>query len=195
MAADPLAAPPEVVPEPGWEPIDPFRLEGGRGSFVSGDAQSRLLRVRYFLREAAPRLVGRAWFGAGAQGPPGHAHGGAMAAVLDEAMGAAAWVEGHLAVAARLDTNFHRMLPLGTDATLEGWVERAEGRKVWTAARLLDAAGEPYASATGLFIELSPERFRPLLEQAAAALGRDPEELLRGAAGRRLAGTRGSEEG
>jgi acyl-coenzyme A thioesterase PaaI-like protein len=181
MAIDPLAAPPAIVPEPGWTPIDPFRLEGGRGSFVSGDAQGGLLRVRYFLRAADDRLVGKAWFGAGAQGPPGHAHGGAIAAVLDEAMGAAAWVAGHLAVAARLDTSFHRMLPLGTDATLEGWVERAEGRKIWTAGRLLDAAGEAFASAQGLFIELPPERFRPLLEQAAASLGRDPEELLRGA--------------
>jgi acyl-coenzyme A thioesterase PaaI-like protein len=181
MPTDPTASPPEIVPEPGWTPIDPFRLEGGRGSFVSGDAQGALLRVRYFLRAADGRLVGKAWFGAGAQGPPGHAHGGAMAAVLDEAMGAAAWVAGHLAVAARLDTTFHRMLPLGTDATLEGWVEREDGRKIATAGVLLDAAGEPFASAKGLFIELPPERFRPLLEKAAASLGRDPEELLRGA--------------
>ncbi len=181
MPTDPAASPPEIVPEPDWTPIDPFRLEGGRGSFVSGDAQSALLRVRYFLRAADGRLVGKAWFGAGAEGPPGHAHGGAIAAVLDEAMGAAAWVAGHLAVAARLDTTFHRMLPLGTDATLEGWVEREDGRKIATAGRLLDAAGEPFASAKGLFIELPPERFRPLLEKAAASLGRDPEELLRGA--------------
>jgi acyl-coenzyme A thioesterase PaaI-like protein len=182
MATDPLVTPPEIVPEPGWTPIDPFRLEGGQGSFVSGNTGGRsLLRVRYFLRAPDGRLVGKAWFGAGAQGPPGHAHGGAMAAVLDEAMGAAAWVAGHLAVAARLDTNFHRMLPLGTDATLEAWVEREEGRKVWTAGRLLDAAGEPFASAQGLFIELPPERFRPLLEKAAASHGRDPEELFKGA--------------
>jgi acyl-coenzyme A thioesterase PaaI-like protein len=174
-----LAGPPEVVPEAGWTPIDPFRLEGGAGSFVTGDAQGQSrLRVRYFLRSGDGRLVGRAWFGPGAQGPPGHAHGGAIAAVLDEAMGAAAWVAGHIAVAARLDTNFQRMVPLGTDATLEAWVEREEGRKIWTAGRLLDGDGEPFAAAGGLFIELSPERFRPLLEQAAASLGVDPEQLL-----------------
>jgi acyl-coenzyme A thioesterase PaaI-like protein len=173
--------PPAVVPEPGWTPIDPFRLEGGSGSFVTGDPGGNRLRVQYFLRAGDGRLVGRAWFGPGAQGPPGHAHGGAVAAVLDEAMGAAAWVAGHVAVAARLDTNFRRMLPLGSDATLEGWVERAEGRKIWTAGRLLDSQGEPFASAEGLFIELPPERFRPLLEQAAASLGRDPDELFRSA--------------
>jgi acyl-coenzyme A thioesterase PaaI-like protein len=173
-----LETAPEVVPEAGWTPIDPFRLEGGSGSFVTGDAQGSRLRVRYFLRAGDGRLVGRAWFGSGAQGPPGHAHGGAIAAVLDEAMGAAAWVAGHVAVAARLDTNFQRMLPLGSDAFLEAWVEREEGRKIWTAARLLASDGTPFAAASGLFIELPPERFRPLLEQAATALGRDPEELF-----------------
>ena len=36
-------------------------------------------------------LFGRAFFGsAGCEGPPGHAHGGSMAAVLDEAMGSCA---------------------------------------------------------------------------------------------------------
>jgi acyl-coenzyme A thioesterase PaaI-like protein len=183
---DSQVRPPEVVPEPGWQPINPFRLEGGVGGFLSGRGEDGLaadgdrLRVRYFLR-ADGRLVGRAWFGPGAQGPPGHAHGGAIAAVLDEAMGAAAWVAGHVAVAARLDTSFLRMLPLGTDATLEAWVEREEGRKIWTAGRLLDGAGQPFATASGLFIELPRERFRPLLERAADASGVDPEELLKAA--------------
>ncbi|HVR12114.1 MAG TPA: PaaI family thioesterase [Thermoanaerobaculia bacterium] len=178
------AGPPAVVPEAGWTPIEPFRLEGGAGSFVTGrgrdgeQPEDGRLRVRYFLRADDSRLVGRAWFGPGAQGPPGHAHGGAIAAVLDEAMGAAAWVAGHIAVAARLDTSFLRMLPLGTDATLEAWVEREEGRKVWTSGRLLDGAGEPFAAASGLFIELPPERFRPLLEQWANASGADLEQLL-----------------
>jgi acyl-coenzyme A thioesterase PaaI-like protein len=173
-----LAGPPEVVPEPGWTPIEPFRLEGFAGSFVTGGPQDSRLRVRYFLRAGDGRLVGRAWFGPGSQGPPGHAHGGAIAAVLDEAMGAAAWVAGHVAVAARLDTSFQRMVPLGADVTLEAWVEREEGRKIWTAGRLLDGAGKPFAAATGLFIDLPPERYQPLLEQAAAALGVDPAQLL-----------------
>ena len=36
------------------------------------------------------------------QGPPGHADGGSLAAVLDEAMGAAVWLAGHSVVAAHL---------------------------------------------------------------------------------------------
>jgi acyl-coenzyme A thioesterase PaaI-like protein len=181
--ADPLAAtpvvPPAVVPEPGWTPVEPFQLEGGRGSFVTGESGGPRLRVRYFRRELDGRLVGRAWFGPGAQGPPGHVHGGAVAAVLDEAMGAAAWMAGHRAVAARLDTSFKRMLPLGADAFLEAWVERVEGRKVHTSGRLLNERGEPFATAVALFITLDAERLRPLLEQAAADLGMTPEELRR----------------
>ena len=170
---------PEVVPQPGWTPIDPLRLEGGPRSFVSGDPEGDRLRVRYFRRAKDGRLVGRAWFGPGAQGPPGHAHGGSMAAVLDEAMGAAAWMEGHLVVAARLGTSFQRMLPLGTDALLEAWVERVEGRKVWTLGRLVDEDGEAFAEADALFLKLDPERFLPLIEKAAKAMGVPVEELLR----------------
>jgi acyl-coenzyme A thioesterase PaaI-like protein len=173
-----LHTPPEVVAEPGWIPIEPPRLEGGRGSFVSGNPEGDRLRVRYFRRPGDRRLVGRAWFGPGAEGPPGHAHGGSIAAVLDEAMGAAAWTEGHIVVAVRLDTSFKRMLPLGTDATLEASVDRVDGRKVWTSGRLLDGRGESFASAEALFVKLDPVRFGPLLEKVAASLGIEVKKLL-----------------
>jgi acyl-coenzyme A thioesterase PaaI-like protein len=101
-----------------------------------------------------------------------------MAAVLDEAMGAAAWMAGHIAVAGHLATDFRAMLPLGTDALLEAYVERHEGRKVWTAGNLRGDDGTLYAEATALFIRLDPERDRAILARAAAALGRDLEEVL-----------------
>ena len=82
-----LELPPEVMAELGWKPFVPLALEGGQRSFVSGKPQSGLLRVHYFERQGDDAIVGRAWFGPGAAGPPGHAHGGSIAAVLDEAMG------------------------------------------------------------------------------------------------------------
>jgi acyl-coenzyme A thioesterase PaaI-like protein len=169
---------PEVVPEPGWIPVKPFRLEGGRASFVSGEPEGNRLRVRYFRRASDGRLVGRAWFGPGAQGPPGHAHGGSIAAVLDEAMGAAAWQEGHLVVAVQLNTRFRTMLPLDTDSYLEAWVEGVDGKKVQTRGRLHTADGATFAEAEGLFLEIDGERFRPMLEKAAADRGVSVEELL-----------------
>jgi acyl-coenzyme A thioesterase PaaI-like protein len=92
-----------------------------------------------------------------------------MAAVLDEAMGAAAWTAGHKVVAVQLDTSFRRMLPLGTDTLLEAWVERVDGRKVWAAGRLVSDSGEVFAEAKALFVTLDAERFREMLEKAEAA--------------------------
>lgn len=170
--------PPEVVPEPGWVPVEPPNLEGGRGSFVSGEPAEGRLRVCYFRRPEDDHLVGRAWFGAGAEGPPGHAHGGAMAAVLDEAMGSCGWLAGYPVVAAHIEADFRRMLPLGTDARLEAWVERVEGRKVFIQGRLADEEGELFASSHGMFLVLRPERLGEHLGSIAAALGIEPEELL-----------------
>lgn len=170
--------PPEVVAGPDWEPLETHALEGGQRSFVSGKPRSGLLRVRYFKRRGDGALVGRVWFGPGAAGPPGHAHGGSIAAVLDEAMGVAAWMNEHHSVAAHLEVDFVRMIPLGTDAMLEAWVEEVRGRKVTTRGRLLDSEGETFADAVGLFVVLDPERFGDLLATVAQKMGVDPTELL-----------------
>lgn len=169
--------PPPVVPDPGWEPVKAFRLEGGRGSFVSGDPEGDTLRVAYF-RDAEGNLVGRVWFGPGALGPPGHAHGGSMAAVLDEAMGAAVWMHDRPSVAVNLNTDFRRMLPLGTDAYLEAGIERSEGRKVFTRGRIHDGEGTVFCEATGVFLHLEPERDRAVLRKVAEGLGISEEQLL-----------------
>lgn len=180
------AAAPTVVAEDGWEPVEPLRIEGGRGSFVSGDADGDTLRLAYFRRragagEASDRLVGRAWFGPGSQGPPGHAHGGAMAAVLDECMGAAAWMNGYAVVAAHVEVDFRNMLPLGTDTWFEAWVESVDGRKVDCRARVYargaDGEEHPFASSSGLFLTLPMERFRELLDEVARTMETTPEEL------------------
>ena len=178
MQADPPPGPPPLRVPPDWQPLEPLRLEGGRGSFVSGGPGDGRLRVAYFRRGGDGRLVGRAWFGPGALGPPGHAHGGAVAAVLDEAMGAAAWQAGLIGVAASLTTDFRRMLPLGTDAVLEAWVEDHQGRKVRTAGRLAGEDGTVYAEARALFVRLDPERDRAMLERVAYAMRRDVEDLI-----------------
>jgi acyl-coenzyme A thioesterase PaaI-like protein len=128
-------------------------------SFVSGKDNAHRLRVRYFSRDADSALVAQIHFGAGAEGPPRHAHGGSIAAALDEAMGLAAWLSGHKAVARRISVEFKRLVPLGTEATLEAWVEHVDGRKVTNRGRLRGPKGELYAESEGLFIVLDDERF------------------------------------
>lgn len=166
---------PELGPEPGWRELAPPQSAAGR-SFVSGEPWGDRLRVRYFARENGA-LVAKVWFGPGAAGPPGHAHGGSLASVLDEAMGAAAWLAGHVAVAADLRLKFRRMVPLGTVARADTRVTTVEGRKVCTAGTLRSLDGAvAYCEAEGLFIEVEPERFGDMAQEALAMLSREPLE-------------------
>jgi len=44
-------------------------------------------------------------------GPPGYIHGGVLAALIDEAMGAAAWHAGHRSFAAHLEFDYRQPVP------------------------------------------------------------------------------------
>ena len=105
-------------------------------------------------------LYARAWFGRETQGPPGHVHGGAMAAVLDEAMGGACWMNGHRTVAAKISVSFLEMLKLETETTVEAHIERTDGRKIYLRATMSDTSGTPIAEADGLFIVLKDDTFK-----------------------------------
>jgi acyl-coenzyme A thioesterase PaaI-like protein len=153
---------PSLSPENDWAELDMAQPRNTQGSFVSGEPDGQRLRVRYYRRPADGALVGKVWFGPGALGPPGHAHGGSMAAVLDEAMGLAAWVAGHRVVAARLEVDFKNMMPLGTVATMEVTIAGVEGRKVHMAGVLRSPDGTAFAESRGLFIQLSAEKVEQL---------------------------------
>lgn len=165
---------PDLEPEEGWVPLDLGEEMGARASsFVSGAGNGRRLRVRYFRCDQRT-LAGKAWFGPDAEGPPGHAHGGAIASVLDEAMGAAAWASGHTAVAASITVHFREMLPLGTVCRIGAWVSGVDGRKVRTHGVLAAPNGQTVANAEGLFVAVDPARMGDLAERALRVLGRAP---------------------
>lgn len=130
----------------------PFPSPSDSPSFVSGDPESSRIRISYFRKAGDDHLLARVWFGPGAEGPPLHTHGGALAAVLDEAMGGVCWMNNHQVLAARLGVNFLRPLPLDTHTTIDAWIVAVDGRKVSVRSRLLDAKGHVVAEGDGLFI-------------------------------------------
>jgi acyl-coenzyme A thioesterase PaaI-like protein len=140
--------------DPGQAPADlPFLAV--EDTFVSGDRTGRRFRIRYYRGEDDSQLFGKILFGNGAQGPPDHVHGGAMAAILDEAMGGAAWQSGHPVVAANLDVSFRRLLPLRTPCVVEASIVGVDGRKITTRGQLRDREGETvFAEGRALFIVL-----------------------------------------
>ena len=88
------------------------------------------------------------------QGPPGYAHGGVLAAALDEAMALLIFDERSVAVTARLEVDLRAPAPVGTFVRVEARVEERGERKLVLHASAF-AAEEPrtlVAEARGVFV-------------------------------------------
>jgi uncharacterized protein (TIGR00369 family) len=78
-------------------------------------------------------------------GPPGHAHGGIIATLLDEAMSKSNRVRGILAMTRQLDVQYLKPVPLGA----------RRGRINHCEAQIADASGNTLAAAKAVFITVS----------------------------------------
>jgi acyl-coenzyme A thioesterase PaaI-like protein len=76
-----------------------------------------------------------------------------VAAVLDEALGLAAWAAGYPIVVGNLNVSFRTMLPLQKVVTVESRVVSAEGRKVMVHGRIF-CGKAVYAEAECLCITI-----------------------------------------
>jgi hypothetical protein len=99
-------------------------------------------------------IRGSATFGWAYQGPPGHLHGGFVAAVFDETLGLTQSLSGQPGMTGTLTVRYRAPTPLYTELRLEGWVERVEGRKIFTQARMY-AGNTLTAEAEGIFISVN----------------------------------------
>ncbi|HVK74579.1 MAG TPA: PaaI family thioesterase [Kofleriaceae bacterium] len=121
-------------------------------NWVHADPDRRL-DLRYYVDKAGQRLVGVVTFGSHTEGHPGHGHGGAIASVIDDAMGTTAWTAGLVVVTLSMTVNMRKVVPLNVALRLEGWVDRVDGRKVHVACRLVTPPDTVHADATGLFLQ------------------------------------------
>ena len=140
--------------EPGWELFDAPALVGETLRFVSGDQTGNRFRMQYF-RDRESHLVARVWFGPVTEGPPDHAHGGSIAAVLDEVLGLAAWAAGHPVVVGTLNVSFRNLLPIKTVVQVNTRVVSVEGRKVMVQGDVHSLDGTVYATGDCLCIKIN----------------------------------------
>jgi len=98
-------------------------------------------------------VTGSGVIGAHLEGPPAHMHGGAIATVLDEAMGAAAHLNGYQVVAARLQFNYKRAIPIGSTIQVRAWVAKVEDRKIYGESEILLPDNVIAVSGEGLFVK------------------------------------------
>ncbi len=143
--------------------VESWPYVGGMPPFLDDRVrEATRVQVRYWRLEAKPReLFADVYFGKGATGPPGHVHGGAMAALLDEVMALNHFVAGVPAVAASLSTQFEHMLPVESAAVAHAWIAQMEGRRILAAAVLAESLADNavvYSRAEAAYVELDEKR-------------------------------------
>lgn len=147
----------------------PIELGHQFKSFVSGEQNPERFTIRYYMNEDQGVVYAQVVFGEKAQGPPGHAHGGAISAIFDELMGVCCWVNGHPAMTAQYTTRFMKPVPIQTDFLFTARIHEVEDNKIILKTRLLDAESNGYAEAKGLFIRQDMSTFEKMSRMKADA--------------------------
>jgi acyl-coenzyme A thioesterase PaaI-like protein len=137
-------------------------LAGSTGGFfdlspLMGRANPLAPPIDFTVEDGVVR--GKVTFGWAYQGPPGHLHGGFIAAMFDEALGMAQSMSGNPGMTGTLTVRYRKPTPLYTPLDVEARFLRVEGRKIFTEAKLF-ARGELTAEAEAIFISIDLSKMR-----------------------------------
>jgi len=102
------------------------------------------------------------------QGGPGIAHGGLVAAALDEAVGLLATWYAFPAVTARIFVRYRHPIAINTELQLRAWLEEARGRRLHVNASITDGR-EVFAECRAALLHVPLEHFLATPEGRAAA--------------------------
>jgi len=109
--------------------------------------------MELYLDDDGPRVCADVTFGHAYEGPPGHVHGGLIAAAFDELLGATQALSGSPGMTAQLDVSYRAPTPLHVPLRFESTLDDVVGRKIYTSGRVYN--GDTLcAEATGLFISI-----------------------------------------
>ena len=97
------------------------------------------------------------------EGPPGCLHGGYIAGIFDEVLGAAQTYSGHAGMTGRLTVHYRSPTPLNTDLHLRARLESVSGRKILCKGTL-HAGDVLCAEAEGLFVAVDPKKLLGFVE-------------------------------
>jgi acyl-coenzyme A thioesterase PaaI-like protein len=70
------------------------------------------------------------------EGAPGHAHGGALALLLDESQGVLCHHLGHFVMTDGFSIKYHKATPLFRDLKIRAWLTSARSKRLYTKARI-----------------------------------------------------------
>jgi hypothetical protein len=135
-------------------------LAGGFRMYNPVTGSGSALAPPLHIEVAGQAVIGTCTLGLAFEGPPGFAHGGISAMLLDQLLGYAASAAGHPGMTVKLETRYLAPVPLQTPLRLTAEVSEVNGRHV-TARGVIAAAADPgtvLVEATGAFVALRPEQ-------------------------------------
>jgi uncharacterized protein (TIGR00369 family) len=126
--------------------------------FVCGKDNADGMRLRFTYNKANNSYVSRFRLDKKYTGPPGHAHGGIIATILDEVMGKVNKIRHIVALTREIKVEYLKPVPLNQPLRAEGREVRVEGRRHTNRGEILNAKGEVLARSEGIFIAIDPHK-------------------------------------
>lgn len=128
----------------------------GNRCFGCGPGNRSGMRLRFTADQEARTVACRVRLPRRFEGPPGHAHGGIIATILDEAMGKVNKMYGMIALTRRMEIDYLKPVPLGVPLLISGRAAEVEsdGRKHFRIGEIRNESRDLLATSTGLFIEI-----------------------------------------
>ncbi|MFN3605229.1 MAG: PaaI family thioesterase [Leptonema sp. (in: bacteria)] len=124
----------------------PFRYS----SFIQNFHQEKNLKAFYneekqlFFLEFTPDK--------NVEGPPNHVHGGYLASILDEAMGAIMFLSGYFGMTYHFEVVYKRPVPLSCTHYIESKLEKVEKRKIYISAKVF-SKDKIYTTSKAIFMQ------------------------------------------
>jgi uncharacterized protein (TIGR00369 family) len=120
--------------------------------FACGKGNADGMQLDFFFDETARTAFCNFNLAKKYQGPPGHAHGGIIAVILDEAMGKVNKLRNVIALTKSMNVEYMKPVPLGKALTVTARERQVEGRKHTNVAEITDEAGSVLARSSGVFV-------------------------------------------
>jgi acyl-coenzyme A thioesterase PaaI-like protein len=119
-----------------------------------GCGQANLFGLQLELERSGDGVEGRFFVKQDHQGPPGYAHGGVMAAALDEAMALLVFERGTFAVTVRLELDLLAPAPVGSFVQVSATLSSEGERRLELRAEAAGEDGRRLAAAKGTFVRM-----------------------------------------
>jgi uncharacterized protein (TIGR00369 family) len=120
--------------------------------FVCGNSNPKSIGIAW-QRVTENRIFASFKFSEYQQGPPGFVHGGASAAVMDEAMGLAVFHSGYKVVTANLSIEYGKPIPLGKPVKIQAVMSGKTESRILALGEILLPDGSVAVSAKGIYAE------------------------------------------